>query len=567
MATDAPATQFEFIEWNWPRIEPCFKELAATRLTKANLPGWMQNWSRLHNLLDEVRSRLYVAWTMDTTDPQAAQDYTSFMDNVYPRVLNASQKLKLKFLVSGLSLPGLEVPLRNIRCEAELYRETNLTLISKLYRLAAEYDKIIGSQSVQWDGVEVALTELTPVLQERDRQKRERAWRLSAQRQLADREAINRLWVRYMAIRERVAANADLPNYRDYRWQRLLRFDYTPRDCYSFHKAIETVVVPAAMRLYAKRRKQLGIRTVRPWDVDVDPFGRPPLRPFETPQELEAIGANIFKRIDPQLGRYFETMRQEGLLDLDSRKGKAPGGYCTEFRVNQVPFIFINATNTHDDVSSLLHEGGHAFHVFETRHLPYHLQYIIPLEFMEVASIAMEYLGSAYLRADEGGFYSPRDAARARIRILEQTVLFWPYMAVVDAFQHWAYENHREASNPANCDATWSRLWKRFMPGENWSGLEQEACTGWQRKMHIHQDPFYFVEYGLAQLAGIQILRAARKDHGKAIRAYRYALSLGGTRALPELYKAAGARLAFDARTLKDAVDFIEETIERLEAV
>ncbi|MDD5466715.1 MAG: M3 family oligoendopeptidase [Anaerolineales bacterium] len=567
MAIDAPMTQLELIEWNWSRIEPCFKELASTRLSAANLPGWMQNWSRLHNLLDEVHWRLYVARTVDTTNAQAASDYTAFMDNVYPRVLNASQKLKLKLLVSGLALPGLEVPLRNIRCEAELYRESNLALISKLYRLAAEYDKIIGAQSVHWEGEEVALTQLFPAFQALDRGKRERAWRLAAQRQLAERETINRLWVRYMGIRERVAANADLPNYRAYRWQRLLRFDYTPRDCYRFHKAIEEVVVPAATRLYAKRRKQLGIPTVRPWDVDVDPLGRPPLRPFETTQELEGITGVIFERIDPHLGRYFQTMRREGLLDLESRKGKAPGGYCTEFRVNQVPFIFMNATNTHDDVQSLLHEGGHAFHVFETRHLPYHLQYIIPLEFMEVASIAMEYLGSAYLRADEGGFYSPRDAARARIRVLEQTILFWPYMAVVDAFQHWAYENHQQASNPANCDATWSRLWKRFMPGEDWRGLEQEACTGWQRKMHIHQDPFYFVEYGLAQLAGIQILRAARQDHGKAIRAYRQALSLGGTRTLPQLYAAAGARLAFDARTLKEAVDFIENTIQQLEAI
>jgi len=390
---------------------------------------------------------------------------------------------------------------------------------------------------------------------------------LASQRRLTDRQAIDDLWTRYMTVRRQIAANAGLPDYRLYMWRKLLRFDYTPQDCMRFHQAIEDVVVPAALRTYEKRRLRLGVAVLRPWDLDVDPFGRAPLQPYRSISELEERTSTIFHKVDPQLGEYFEIMRRESLLDLDNRKGKAPGGYCTDFPVSQRPFIFANSVGIHDDIQTMLHEGGHAFHVFETASLPHSWHVQIPMEFLEVASMAMELLAAPYLMQDEGGFYSPQDAARARIEHLERSLLFWPYMAVVDAFQHWVYQNHQLASDPKNCDAQWAELWRRFMPGVDWSGLDAELVTGWQRKQHIHSDPFYYIEYGLAQLGACQIWQNALADQAQAVAAYRRGLSLGDTVTLPELYTAAGARFAFDAGTLQEAVSLIESVVERLEQV
>jgi oligoendopeptidase F len=275
----------------------------------------------------------------------------------------------------------------------------------------------------------------------------------------------------------------------------------------------------------------------------------------------------MFSSVDPQLGRYFLQMETESLLDLENRKGKAPGGFCIDFPLARKPFIFMNAVGLHDDVQTMLHEGGHAFHTFEIAGLPYHPQLEIPMEFAEVASMAMELLAAPYLTRDQGGFYSPEEAARARIEHLENSLLFWPYMAVVDAFQHWVYTQPQLARDPAECDACWSALWDRFMQGIDYSGLDEHKVTGWQRKVHIFQDPFYYIEYGLAQLGAVQVWRNARKDQAGAVAAYRRALSLGGTASLPELFRTAGAHFAFDADTLAEAVQLMVGTIEELESI
>ncbi len=352
-----------------------------------------------------------------------------------------------------------------------------------------------------------------------------------------------------------------------YRWKELLRFDYTPENCVQFHEAIEQVVVPAARRIYDKRKQQLGLSTLRPWDLNVDPQGREALKPYLTITELEDKVAAIFQRVDPELRGYFDIMRNKGLLDLDNRKDKAPGAYCNNYDMVMLPFIFENAVGLSTDVDTLLHECGHAFHVFEEAHLPYSHQLPVGMEFAEVASMAMELLASPYLLASEGGFYTEKDAARARIEHLEEAVLFWPYMAVVDAFQHWAYKNQSAAANPDNCDHKWAELWKRYMIGEDWSGLDDVMVTGWQRKQHIFEVPFYYVEYGMASLGAFQVWRNALKDQKAAVAAYRRALALGGTVPLPKLYETAGARFAFDAQTLRDAVSLAEEMIEKLERV
>jgi oligoendopeptidase F len=505
-----------------------------------------------------------VATTVNTADKEAERRYHNFLDNVYPHLEQADQRLKKKLLETGLIPDGFEIPLIKMRTEAEIFREANLPLLVQERKLANEYDKIIGRQTVEWEGKELTVAQLRPVYQSTDRALREEAWRLASRRQLEDRDAINNLWLEFLALREKLATNAGFSDYRSFRWKQLLRFDYTPEDCRGFHKAIEEAVVPAATRLCERRRRFLGVDSLRPWDLEVDPLGRGPLIPFQEIAQLQEKAAAIFHRVEPEFGSYFDTMVRDNLLDLENRKNKAPGGYCTEFSAKKLPFIFMNAVGIHDDVQTLLHEAGHSFHAFERSRLPYYQQRDVSLEFSEVASMAMELLASPYLKAEEGGFYTAPDAARARIEHLERCILFWPYMAVVDAFQHWVYENPEHAKIPSACDEAWRHVWDRFMPWIDWSGLEHELMTGWQRKLHIHTVPLYYVEYGLAQLGAVQVYGSSTVNRDEAVAAYRRALALGGTVSLPELYRAAGAKLAFDRHTLAAGVSFLEIAIADL---
>ena len=510
-----PKDASKFVNWTWDIYEPLFIELAQRQLDIDNVHQWLADWSSLDERLSETYQRLYVAITVNTADEEALMRFLRFLDEIYPKAQAADQELKDKLLESELQPEDFQTPLKNMRAESEIYRIENLPLLAADLKLSSSFDKIVGAETVEWDGQELTVTQLLPFLQERDRAVRERSWRLGIERQLADRGLINALWAEFMDVRVKMAANAGMKSYRDYRWLQLLRFDYTPEDCARFHQAIEEVAVPAAARLYERRRKRLGLDTLRPWDINVDISGQPPLRPYTTVDELEAKTSAVFHSVDSQLGDYFDIMRQEGLLDLDNRKNKAPGGYCTDFGVIRRPFIFANSVGLHTDVQTLLHEGGHAFHVFETASLPYYHQLQVGSEIAEVASMGMELLAFPYLTQEYGGFYTPEQAARARIEHLEESICFWPYMAVVDAFQHWVYENGKAASNPVHCDAKWAELWDRFMVGMDWSGLEVEKATGWQRKPHIHQSPFYYVEYGFSAVRRLSNLGQCHQRPGE----------------------------------------------------
>lgn len=567
MFSDIPTTYDEFQHWGWDKIEPYFRALESQEITESNVIGWLDDWARISNIIEESFSRLNVAVTVDTTDEAMEQRYNAYMEEVLQPARVADQRLKEKLIASGLEPEGYSIRLRGLRTEAELFREENVPLFTQENKLGTEYDKIVGAQTVQWEGEERTISQIAPVYQDTDRAKREQAWRLVAERQLADREALNELWTRFLPLRREIAANADMPDFRAYRWRDFQRFDYSPDDCLRFHDAIEQVVVPAVSRILERRRQRLGVDSVRPWDIDVDPESRPALRPFSDVAQLNTTSSSIFHKVDPRLGDYFDIMEEERLLDLDNRKGKAPGGYCTYFAVARRPFIFMNAVGVHDDVQTLLHEGGHAFHAFEMSKLPLYQRSQAPIEFCEVASMSMEHIAGRYLAQSEGGFYTEADAARARIEHLESDLMFWPYMAVVDAFQHWVYTHPDDAMNSANCDAKWGELWDRFKPGIDYTGLEDNKVTGWHRKLHIFQIPFYYVDYGIAQLGAVQVWRNSLQDQPKAISDYLTALGLGGTRSLPDLFSAAGAKLAMDAGTLREAVDLIEGTIAQLEAV
>lgn len=560
-----PGSALEFLDWDWSQVESHYRGLGARNLSGTNIGDWLTDWSRLKELIEEGQSRLYVAKTLDTADPQREQRYQTYLEEIYTPAERQDQQLKEKLLASGLEPEGFAIPLRNLRAQAELYRDANLALLEHEKMLGSDYDRIQGAQTVEWEGQEITLERLFRELEEPDRGRRERAWRLGLARQLQDREALNDLWVRSLDLRQELARNADLLEYRSYRWRQLLRFDYTPDDCRRFHAAIEQVVVPAAVRLADRRKRALGIPALRPWDTSADKYGRPPLRPFEEVQELIGRSSTIFHRVEPALGGYFDSMRAEQLLDLDNRKGKAPGGYNEPFVAARRSFIFMNAVGSANDVQTLLHEGGHAFHAFESAALPYYPQLQVPMEFAEVASMAMELLASRYLGREDGGFYAEEEAVRARVDHLESILWFWPSMAVGDAFQHWVYEHPQEAREPANCDQAYAELVRRFLPFIDRNGLAEELRTGWQRVLHFFLVPFYYVEYGMAQLAAVQIWKNALEDQAGAVQRYRSALALGYTLPLPELYQAAGAKFAFDAATLGEGVALIESTLERLE--
>ncbi len=566
MFNTLPQSAQEFMKWNWAQIEPYFLDLESRELDADNVDAWLGDWSRLTDLLSEANSRLFIATTLDTADKAAEKRFIDYLEQIIEPHEPHEQKLREKLLASGLEPEGFEVPLRAIRADVALFREANIPLFTQEKKLSNEYEAVIGAQAVIWEGEERTLPRMRPLYQNADRAVREKAMRLVLERQLADREKINSYWQQLFGIRAQQAANAGFSDYRTFRWQVMGRFDYTPEDCQQFRDAIEQTVVPAAVRIYERRRQHLGYDTLRPWDLDVDPLGREPLRPFTVVADLESKTEAIFRRVDPQLGEHFATMRGENLLDLENRKGKAAGGYQEDLAAIKRPFIFMNAVGLQDDVQTMLHEGGHAFHTFENVDLPYNAQRHFGAEIAEVASMAMELLAAPYLAESEGGFYSEADAARARIEKLEEMILFWPYMAVVDGFQHWVYTHAADATDPAKCDAAWGELWGRFMKGVDWGGLDDFRVTGWQRKMHIFSDPFYYVDYGLAQMGAVQIWKSALNDQAAAVKQYRAGLALGGTRTLPELYAATGARFAFDAGTLGELIVLIEQTLEALEA-
>jgi len=556
-----PDKATDMLGWSWSQFEPYYAELEGRTLAAATVGSFLDDWTRFHDRLSEVGARLKIATDLNTADKEAEQRFNRFLEEIYPKSEEAEQKLKTKLLGSGLQPEGFELPLRQMQADAALFREANLPLAVEVEKLCTEYSKIIGSQTVEWEGKEVTLARLRPVMLATDRARREKAWRLMAGRHLKDRAALNELWQKLLKLRLAMAANAGYSDYRAFRWQELYRFDYTPENCKQFQQAIEQAVVPAATRLHARRAKQMGLSALKPWDLDVDPFGRAPLAPFKNVDEFKAGVLSILERVDPRVGDYFKTMMMEGTLDLENRKNKAPGGYCTSCDALKLPFIFMNAVGLHGDVMTLIHESGHASHNFEARGLPWFQQRHAGLEFAEVASMGMELLATPYLAKKAGGFYSREDAARALSDNLRKDVLFWPYMAVVDGFQQWVYESPQAAMEPADCDRQWASLWNRFMTGVDWSGFEDVVATGWHQKLHIFQVPFYYVEYGLAQLGAAQVWANALADQASAVANYRKALALGGTRSLPELYSAAGAKFAFDAATLGSVVKLIEEKL------
>lgn len=563
-----PNLPFPVDSTNWDVFQARYDQIMSTSLDSDNIHQWLSEWSRLGRVIDEFGSITYIESTLDTADAQKEQAFLNFVENIEPGYRRADQALKerlLAFVASDKELgEDMELPMARMRNQAELFREENIPLMTELAKLGNEYDKITGDLKADWDGEEKNLYQLKSLLLDRDRAVRERAWRATMALWLGKRELLNELYNKMLTLRDQIARNAGFPDYRAYAYKAYNRFDYTPEDSIRFQNAIETVVVPAAARVYERKRKQLGVDVLRPWDEAVDAGDDPPLAPYKGQDALIQGSLNIFEHVDETLARYFATMAEDGLLDLDTRNGKALGGYCSSLPWRKRPYIFMNGNGTHDDLQTMLHEAGHAFHAFESFNLPYIWQTDAPMEFCEVASMSMELLAAPYLTKAYNGFYTPQEAARARIEHLEGILKFLPYMAVVDGFQHWVYTNPEVAHDPAACDAAWGDLWDRFMIGIDWNGFEDERVSGWHRKLHIFHVPFYYIEYGMAQVGALQVWRNALTDQSGAVATYRAALALGGTRPLPALFAAAGAAFRFDEPMLKDLVELIETTLAQL---
>ncbi len=543
----------------WEVAEPYFKELAERPITTlAELEKWLIDTSEVLACIGEEGTRREVELTRQTDDPERQQRHLHFIENIAPQLEPWLHKLNQHFVACSekIELPPkrYEVLDRKIRTALELFRDENIPLNTEDERLIMGYQQITGVMSCEYDGREQTLQQMAMYLEEPDRAVREQVWRLITGRYLQDQEPLDELYVKMVNLRHQIARNAGFDNYRDFMFKVRERFDYTPDDCLRFHDAIEAVVLPAVKQLHTQRCAKLGIEKLRPWDTEVDPDHLPPLRPFKTGDELSAGCSKIFHQVNPELGRIFDVLREKDCLDLDSRKGKAPGGYQTTYSELRMPFIFMNAAGTETDVRTLLHEGGHAFHTWACRHEPFIFYRSAPLEFCEVASMGMECLTTGFTN----DFFGP-DTDRATRRFFEKIVTIFPYIASIDAFQHYVY-THVDAGVEAWKDE-WQKISARFMPDIDYTGLEREDRHSWQRKLHVYQVPFYYIEYAIAQLGALQVWTNAIKDYEGAVAQYRNGLALGGSRPLPELFEAAGCRFDFTEPTLRPLIEAVMQRV------
>lgn len=562
-------TPDDFASAAWEDILPLYEDLANRPLAPgdtAAIEAWLDDWNALDTALAEASSVANVNASCDTEDPVKEEAYLRFSGEIGPHRAEQVVRLANKLLDTGYTRPDLETTLRRFRTDRDIFREENVPLQQQLQKLNSQYNKLTGGMTVEWKGEDIPLPRLNPFMLDPDRETREQAFRLQFKPYIDNRETLADIFDQQLALRQQVARNAGFANYRDYVFADKYRYDYTPEDCFSFHDAVEQTFVPAVARRHEVRKQQMRLDTLRPWDTGADPYGRPPLRPYDTIDEMTGKAQDIFAKVDPVLGNQFGIMRDEGLLDLDSRKGKRPGGFCTSFPYRKRPFIFMNASGVGSDVRTLLHEAGHAFHGFASGDLPFIYQRMYGSEMAEVASMSMELLSAPYLKAGEGGYYTDGDHVRARVEHLEGILSLLAWVATVDAFQQWLYTDPAAADRDAR-DATWLETWARFDPGIDWSGLEPERTTRWHKQLHIFLYPFYYIEYAIAQLGALQVWRNSIKDHPKAVADYRAALALGGSRPLPELFGAAGARLIFDADGMAELVGLIEGELAALETV
>jgi oligoendopeptidase F len=551
---------------DWNQSAPLFDRLEAEAdrcKTGSDLERWILHCGELSAALDEEASKRYIAMTCHTDNPEAEKAYLHFIEQIEPQSKPRQFKLSEIYLKHPLrdQLPSARYAVfdRNTKLHVELYRPENVPLETEEAKLGQQYQKLAGSLTVQFRGEEKTLPQMARYSEEPDRELRREAWQLVANRRLQEADKFEEIFEQLLKLREQIAANAGFPNYLAYAFRARGRFDYTPEDCVKFHDSIEREVMPVLRLLYTERRRQLRLPALRPWDLAVDTLNRSPLRPFEKVEDMVSKTQTIFDRLDPTLGREFTTLRDLKLLDLANRKGKAPGGYQSTLSESRLPFIFMNAIGVQRDVQTMLHEAGHAFHAMATRAEDLYAYRSAPIEFCEVASMSMELLGNEFLDA----FYSPAEANRARRDHLEGIIQIFPWIATVDAFQHWIYSH--PGHSRAERTAAWLGLMDRFGGDVDWSGNEEVRAKAWHRQLHIYLHPLYYIEYGIAQLGALQVWGNSKQHKAQALRDYQKGLALGGSRPLPELFEAAGCRFDFGVQTVKPLVQLVQTEWAKLD--
>lgn len=566
---EKPTRQFlpeDFKVTTWDGLKLYFDQLLNEEIQSTDqLEQWLKDRSELESIIAEDAGWRYIHMTCFTEDEAHRKSYQDFVENIQPHMSPLSDLLNKKlidcpFLKTAERKEGYDMMIRNIRKEIELFRESNIPLFTEINTLTQKYGQVTGAMTVEIEGKEMTMQQAGVLLMSTDRAKRENVFNRLTTRRLQDKQVLDELFSKLIQLRNQVATNANFQNFRDYMFKSYGRFDYTPTDCFQFHEAIQSEVVPILNEMAQQRKIKLKVSSLRPWDKAVDPEGREPLKAFENGKELTEKAIEVFTKLDPYLGQCLSIMREMGHLDLESRKGKAPGGYNYPLAEIGVPFIFMNATSTLRDMTTIMHEGGHAVHNFLTMNLPLNDFKSPPMEVAELASMSMELISMDHW---DIFFTNADDLKRAKLEHLEDLIATLPWVATIDKFQHWLYENpnHSLVERKQN----WNRIVESFSDTvTDWSGLQEAKDYMWQKQLHLYEVPFYYIEYGMAQLGAIAVWRNYRKDPQKGLQGYMNALKLGYMKPIPEIYAAADIRFDFSQAYIRELMDFVKEEIKKI---
>jgi oligoendopeptidase F len=556
----------DFTVDTWDNLKPHFDRLLEAEVaTASQLRLWFRNRSELESVIAEDFAWRYINMTRFTENESYTKRYEDFVENIQPKMAPVSDQLNHKAIQStALSQleqeEGYAIMIRSMRKEIEIYRAENIPLFTEISLEQQKYNQLSGAMMVEVEGKEMTLQQASVILMSTDRARRETVYRKISTRRLADKEALDASFSKLIDLRHRVAVNAGFTNFRDYMFKAMGRFDYSPQDCFNFHRSIEVSVVPMLNELMQERKQQLSLNELRPWDKAVDPEGREALKAFENGQELTDKTITCFERIDPYLGQCLTIMKDMGHLDLESRKGKAPGGYNYPLAEIGVPFIFMNATTTLRDMVTIMHEGGHAVHNFLTRDLELNDFKHTPSEVAELASMSMELISMDHW---DIFFANETDLKRAKCEHLEDIIETLPWVATIDKYQHWLYENPHHSLEERK--ENWIRIFNAFADSvTDWRGEETAREYLWQKQLHLYEVPFYYIEYGMAQLGAVAIWKNYKADKQKGLQGYMNALRLGYMKSIPEVYAAAGIRFDFSEAYIRELMQFVQQELSNL---
>src|ERR1700722_6145920 len=549
---------------DWKSLETDFLDLERRPLdTRAELEKWLVDMSELESVVSEDACWRQIKMTCDTENKALEEAFNYFCLEIQPKIQPYADRLNRRLVENPhtreLDQKEYFTYLRGVQKRIELFREANIPLYAESSVMGQQYGVISGKMTVEVNGQEYTLQQASKFLENPDRSVRESVYRKMQDRRLQDKDALNDLYSKLIAIRHRMAQNAGFANYRDFKFEELGRFDYTKEDCFRFHEAVKEYVVPLVNKINEKKRKKLGLETLRPWDGEAEPVGTEPLKPFTNGEDLLTKTIDTFDELNPFFGDCLRTMQKMGRFDLESRKGKAPGGYNCPLAETGAPFIFMNASGQMGDLTTMVHEGGHAIHSFLTHPLKLSAFKEYPMEIAEVASMSMELFTMDHW---DLFFEDKNDLVRAREHQLERVITIFPWIATIDKFQHWIYENPQHTLEERK--QKWMEILEEFSSHSvDWTGLQEFREFGWQKQLHLFEVPFYYIEYGIAQLGALGLWMQYNRNKDKALQNYIQALSLGGTRTLPELYDAAGLKFNFAKDYIKQLMDFVGEEMEK----